>query len=343
MSRRRGFEIGCGRLKKQSLDDVMPETKIGTVTVVITNWNGAGFIQRCLDAVFAQTQPPDEVVVVDNGSTDDSVALIRARYPSIHLIEQSTNEGFARGNNLGIQQARGDYILILNTDVFLDRDFLCRASQVMQQAPDIGSVAAKIYKADTDVIDYVGVYVQPWLKVVNGSNVANPEDVFAGSGAALFCRRVMLDDIAEEGMFFDESFFLCWEDMDLAWRAHLRKWRCVFAPDVIGHHLGSASQGGKVRTLSKPAFVQRHIWKNRYLIVTKNTSFLELLVLLPFLSLGELLHWLMILFRVPNRLPLFVVSHIDFLKLLPKVWRQRQVIQRRRRVGVWAILKFFRF
>jgi GT2 family glycosyltransferase len=270
--------------------------------------------------VFAQTQPPDEVVVVDNGSTDDSVALIRARYPSIYLVERLTNEGFARGNNLGIQQACGDYILILNTDVFLDRDFLCRACQVMQRAPDIGSVAAKIYKADTDVIDYVGVYIQPWLKVVNGLNVANPEDVFAGSGAAL-----------------------CWEDMDLAWRAHLRKWRCVFAPDVIGHHLGSASQGGKVRTLSKPAFVQRHIWKNRYLIVTKNTSFLELLVLLPFLFLGELLHWLMILFRVPNRLPLFVLSHIDFLKLLPKVLRQRQVIQRRRLVGAWAILKFFRF
>lgn len=321
----------------------MPEAKLETVSVVIANWNGAGFIRRCLDAVYAQTQLPDEVVVVDNGSADDSVALIRAHYPLIRLIERPTNEGFSRGYNLGIQQARGHYVLILNTDVFLDRDFLCRVCKVMQQRLDVGSVAAKVVKADTDVIDNVGQHIQPWLKVVNSKNSTDMAEVFAGSGAALFCRRAMLDDIAEDGMFFDESFFLCWEDMDLAWRAQLRGWRCVFAPDAVAHHLGSASQGGQVRTLQKPAFVQRHIWKNRYLIVTKNASLFEFLVLLPFLLMGEVLHWVMILVRVPRRLPLFVVSHIDFLRLLPQMLRQRRVIQRRRRVGCRAILNFFRF
>lgn len=320
----------------------MSHTQADAVSVVIANWNGAGFIRQCLDAVFAQTRPADDVVVIDNGSTDGSAALIRTQYPAVRLIERPTNEGFARGYNLGISQTHSGYILILNTDVFLDRDFLCRALKAIQQASDIGSVAAKIYRAGSDQIDNVGQYLQPWLKVANSKNSTAPAFVFSGSGAALFCRKAMLDDIAENGAFFDEAFFLFWEDTDLSWRAQLRGWRCVFAPDAIAHHVGSASQGGKVRTLDKPAFVQRHIWKNRYLIVAKNASALELLLLMPWLSMGELWHWAIIAFRIPHRLPVFVRAHLDFFVLLPHVLRQRQVIQRRRRVGAWAIMRFFR-
>ncbi len=313
------------------------------VAVVIVNWNGAAFIGRCLDAVFAQTQRPDEVVVIDNGSTDESVALIQARYPSVHLIARTSNEGFARGYNLGIHHTKSDYILILNTDVFLGRDFLYRARQAIERDRDIGSVAARIYKSDTDQIDYVGLWLQPWLKVVNSQNTTEMAFVFAGSGAALFCRRDMLNDIREGDAFFDEDFFLYWEDIDLAWRAQLRGWRCVFAPEVIAHHKGSASQEGKVRTLTKPASVQRHIWKNRYLVMTKNASMVEWIALLPCLFLGELLHWIGIAVRIPHRLPVFVRAHVDFLNLLPATLEKRREIQRRRRLGTRAVLRFFRF
>lgn len=313
------------------------------IAVVIVNWNGAAFIGRCLDAVFAQTHRPDEVVVIDNGSTDESVASIRTRYPSVQLIARPNNEGFARGYNLGIRHTTSDYILILNTDVFLDRDFLYRARQAIEQEPTIGSIAARIYKADTDQIDYVGLWLQPWLKVVNSRNTTERAFVFAGSGAALFCRRDMLNDIREGDSFFDEDFFLYWEDVDLAWRAQLRGWRCAFAPEVMAYHLGSGSQGGKVRTLSKPAAVQRHIWKNRYLVIAKNASCVEGLVLLPCLLLGELLHWIGIAVRIPHRLPVFVGAHLDFLKLLPATLKKRRAIQRRRCLGTRKVLRFFRF
>jgi len=112
---------------------------------------------------------------------------------------------------------------------------------------------------------------------------------------------------------------------------------------VIAHHLGSGSQEGKVRTLDKPAFVQRHIWKNRYLVVTKNLSIGELVALLPWLLLGELLHWIRIAVHIPKRLPLFVMAHFDFLKLLPATLKKRREIQRRRRLGTRAALRFFRF
>ena len=313
------------------------------VAVVIVNWNGAPFVGRCLDAVFAQTRRPDEVVVVDNGSTDNSVELIRDGYPGVRLIARESNGGFAQGHNLGIQNTKSDYILILNNDVFLDRDFLCEAQKAIEQENDIGSVAARVYKADTEQIDYVGLFLQPWLKVVNSRNVDRQAFVFAGSGAALFCRRAMLDDIREGDAVFDEDFVLYWEDVDLAWRAQLRGWRCLFAPDAIAHHVGSASQEGKVRTLEKPAFVQRHIWKNRYLVLVKNCSLAEFAALLPWLLLGELLHWVGIAVRIPRRLPVFFMAHVDFLRLLPAALKKRRDIQRSRRFGTRAALRFFRF
>ncbi|MBT3606603.1 MAG: glycosyltransferase family 2 protein [Candidatus Latescibacteria bacterium] len=320
----------------------MPKTK-HAVAVVIVNWNGAAFIERCLNAVLCQSHEPAEIVVLDNGSSDDSAVLIQSQFPNIHLIKQMKNEGFARGYNLAIAETRSPHVLILNTDVFLDRDFLLHGLKALHQAPDIGSVAAKILKADTDIVENVGQFLQPWLKTVNSRIADTEEFVFSGSGAALLCRRQMLDDIVWHDAYFDESFFLYWEDADLAWRAQLRGWRCIFSPDAKAFHLGSGSQGGQVSTLQKPAFVQRHIWKNRYLIVFQNMSFREMLVLLPGLVLNELIHWLMILVYIPKRLPIFVWAHFDFVRLLPVVIRKRRFIQKRRRVGAWAALRFFRF
>ena len=312
------------------------------IAVVIANWNGAAFIARCLDALFEQTHPPCEVVVVDNGSTDGSRALIRERYPKVRLIEQQVNEGFCRSYNLGIRNTRCPYVLILNTDVFLDRDFLCEALKAMRCGPDIGSVACRLFRDDTDRIDNVGLYLQRWLRVTNSKNFSEPEFVFAASGSALFCRRAMLEDIRLFGDYFDETFFLYWEDMDLAWRARLRGWRCLYTPRAVATHIGSASQEGRVRTLQKPAFVQRHIWKNRYLILAKNAPVDVLLVLFPWLLLGECLHWLIILLRIPHRLPLFFLAHIDCLRLLRGALKKRRRIQKGRRIGSREVLGFFK-
>lgn len=321
----------------------MPDKKKHAVAVVVVNWNGAAFIERCLASVFSQSHMPEEVVVLDNGSSDDSVVRITSKFPDARLCVQKENTGFAQGCNLGIAQTQSDYVLILNTDVFLDRDFLLYALEAMHQAPDIGSVAAKIYKDGTDIVENVGQFMRPWLKIVNSRISEQGEYVFSASGAALLCRRDMLNDIAWQGASFDDAFFMYWEDADLAWRAQLRGWRCIFAPQAKVQHLGSASQGGKVSTLQKPAYVQRHIWKNRYLIVLKNMSFREGLVMWPWLLLNEVLHWAMILTRVPQRVPVFLLAHLDVLRLLPQLLRKRRFVQKRRRVGPWAALRFFRF
>ena len=310
--------------------------------MAIANWNGIAYIGRCLDALFAQTHPPAEVVVVDNGSTDGSRELIRERYPGVRLIERPVNEGVCRGYNLAVQHTRSPYVLILNTDVFLDRDFLCRSLEAIHTAPDIGSVAARVHEADSDRIAYVGLYLRRRISLVNSRNVSKAEFVFAGSGSVLLCRRAMLEDIRLFGEYFDESFFAYWEDTDLAWRAQLRGWRCLYAPPAVVHHIGSASLGGRVRVVDKPPLFQRHSLKNRYLVLMKNASPGILLALFPWLLLAEASIWTYLLVRIPHRFPLFVQVLCDIVRLAPQTLRKRRCIQRTRRVRDREILKFFR-
>ncbi len=310
--------------------------------MAIVNWNGIDHIARCLDAVLGQTLPPAEVVVVDNGSTDGSPQLVSSRYPQVALVERPTNEGFCKGYNRAIRHTRFPYVLILNNDVFLDRDFLCQAVTAIDRSPDIGSIAARILKAGSGEIADVGHYLQRRLRVVSSRNTTEPEFVFAGSGSALLCRRQMLEDVRLFGEVFDETFYMYWEDVDLAWRAQLRGWRCLYAPDVIAHHLESASQEGRIRVLDKSGDIQRHIWKNRYLILTKDASPRVLGTLLPSLLLAEILSWPYILFRIPSRLPVFIQAHLDAIRLFRNAVGKRRAIQRSRRTPCREIVKFFK-
>jgi len=313
------------------------------VAVAIANWNGKQHIARCLDSVFAQTFPPAQVVVVDNGSTDGSAELVEERYPNVRLIRRKTNEGVCRGYNLGIADTDSLYILILNTDVFLNRDFLRHAHAVLKSGNDVGSVAAHVLNSESGKDTYRGLFLRPWISVVNDAESDGPTAAFGGSGSVLLCRRSMLNDIAMDGQILDEAFFAYLEEVDLAWRAHLRGWRCLYAPDAIARHVGSASMEGRVRVIDKPAFFQRHIWKNRYLLLLGNASVLELVVLAPWLLLFELFTWPYLLFRLPTRLHVFLLSHVDVFVGLNAVLRKRRLLASRRVLRDGGMLRWFRF
>ncbi|MGD8397926.1 MAG: glycosyltransferase family 2 protein [Anaerolineae bacterium] len=219
-------------------------------SVVIPNWNGAHHLPVCLDAMRDQTYPHIEVVLVDNGSTDGSQALVQADYPEVHLLEMGHNLGLTGGNNAGFRAARGSILISLNNDTEADPHFVEALVDALLAHPQAGMAAAKMLLFDRrDVIhsagDGYGVDGIPFNRGVwqrDEGQFDNADWIFGGCGGAVAYRRAMLDEIGG----FDEAFFMYCEDVDLNWRAQLAGWRCWYAPDAIVYHKLSATGGGPV-------------------------------------------------------------------------------------------------
>lgn len=311
------------------------------VGAALVNWNGAAFIGRCLDALKAQTRPLDRIVVVDNGSADGSAELLRQRYPEVHLIESGANLGFAEGCNRAIDACDTEFVLVLNTDVFLESDFVERLLPVFAADPRVGTLTGEVYEEATRTRISGGFFMRRMLRMRPSRTLDCAERVFGASGALAFFRRSMLQDVQVEGEYFDSAYFMYGEDIDLAWRAQLLGWETRFEPGARARHLGSGSQEGRMAFLGKDAALQRHTLKNRYLTVIKNASPAMLLYLLPSFLLTEPLVWLYLLVRRPLRTAYLLLTFVDVARLLPTAWRRRRLIQGRSRVGAAHVRRFF--
>jgi len=217
----------------------------GTVSVIVVNWNGQRFLDRCLSALLAQTHRDFEIILVDNGSSDDSVPFVKERFPSVRLVESPVNVGFAAGNNLGLGVAKGTFIALLNNDAFPTPSWLESLLWAMQSDDAIGMCASTMVLAsDPGRIDSAGIAVDvagiAWDRL-GGRPVTDTEDtvveVFGPCAGAALYRRAMVEDIG----FFDEDFFAYMGDVDLAWRAQWAGWRCVYVPEAVVHHVHSAT------------------------------------------------------------------------------------------------------
>lgn len=312
------------------------------VSVIVLNWNGAPHLAPCLESVVSLTYRPLELVVVDNGSTDGSQAWLREHYPQVRLIENPTNRGFAAGYNQAIAVCSAPYVLVLNTDVFLDPDFLALALRGFAHGPQVAAVTGRVFQEATRELLNGGFFLRRQLRIRHSANLDTPEEVFGATGAVVLCRREALEALKVEGEYFDESYFGYGEDIDLAWRAQLWGWKIRFEPGPLARHVGSGSLDGRLRFAEKPAFFQRHVLKNRYLTLIKNASPRVLLALLPALLLTELLLWPYLLFRWPLRAPYLGLALVDVLRLLPLALRRRRYIQGRRQVSSAYIRGFLR-
>jgi GT2 family glycosyltransferase len=213
-------------------------------TVVIPNWNGRRWLSGCLRSILQQDLAPDEVIVVDNGSEDGSLELLRSEYPWVRVIPLEGNTGFAHAANRGIEAAGGELVALVNTDVVLAPDWLGRMRQAILSDPRLASVACKmldlhdheqVYDAG-DVLRRDGACEQRGrFARDNGSFDAAGEIFGACAGAALYRR----DAVTAIGGF-DERYFAYLEDVDLALRLRLAGWRCRYEP-VVAFHAGGGS------------------------------------------------------------------------------------------------------
>jgi len=240
-----------------------------TISVVIVNLNGRPYLPRCLGSVFAQTVASEtEVILVDNRSTDGSVAFVRERFPQVRVIENAENLGFAAAFNQGARSAAGDFVLTLNADIDLEPDFMEELLHAIRQDETIGAATGKLYRmlpdgGRTDEIDCAGHHVGRDRKVVGTAggiipDGGEPAEVFGVPGCASLYRKAMLEDVALDGEILDEDFFAFFEDIDLDWRARRHGWRSVLVPRAVGWHVRG---GTGVRSDPRvEALVQSNAW-----------------------------------------------------------------------------------
>ncbi len=223
------------------------------VSVVTVTYNSGAHIWRCLSALWPQLQATDEVFLVDNASTDDSLAGIEAAFPGLRVIRNADNRGYAAANNQALRLAQGDYLLLLNPDVVLAPSALATATTYLDDHPDVGILGPKILLPSgrldpparrtfkTPATYFYKLTGLSWLfpnhRRFGRYYLSYLDDdmlteVDAVVGAFLLIRRAT---IARIGLL-DERFFMYCEDEDWCWRAKQDGWRVVYHPAVIAHH-----------------------------------------------------------------------------------------------------------
>ena len=288
------------------------------VSVIIVTWNGIKWLERCLDSVQAQTYPQLETIVVDNGSTDGTVAYLEESYPNVRVVASSENLGFAAGNNLGIKAARGQEIVLLNSDTWLEPDAIARLVEERRRrgldviGPREGDYwtgeARERYTAQIDPWGY------PVFREVRNSGRRS----FYISGVCLLFPADLYR--ATDGL--DSAYFMYCEEVDWFWRLLLLGKEFDYSHDVVVYHAGMGSGGAGIDR-------QRFLWRNQntLMMLLTNYELRTLAWVLPTFAMGCLV----------EALAFFAVGRRDVAATYPQGWwlaarELRETLRKRRRV-----------
>jgi len=262
------------------------EYAMAKITVIIPHWNGWDILEPCLRSLESSVYQDFQIIVVDNASSDDSVALMKEHFPKVRVIENSENLGFAGGCNVGLRAAKSEYFLVLNNDTTHEPDWIGHLIEQIETDPQIAAVQPKIMSAQNPkAYDYAGgvgglmdVLAFPFAlgrifttMEEDDGYYDTPRDIFWASGTALLLRGSALQDVG----LFDEDFFAHMEEIDLCWRLHNAGWRVVNAPaSKIYHHSGW--------TLPPDRFQKKYLnHRNNLMMIIKNYPSSYLAAILP--------------------------------------------------------------
>ncbi len=242
------------------------------VSVVIVNYNGRKLLRDCLQSVFAQTYQQFEVIVVDNGSTDDSVAMVREDFPAVRLLDQGANIGYAAANNRGVESARGVFVALLNNDTVVDPHWLSALLEgAERQDLDIAAslvvtegVPSRYYERN-GTLNYLGYNI---MEVFSDTT-----RIFYASGAALLFSRALVN------VPFPDEYFLYHEDVFFSWKSRLMGKKIGMVPESLVQHRGSAT----VKRQSSSLITQYQV-RNRLLNILLLYEFSTLVRLIPYLA-----------------------------------------------------------
>lgn len=253
------------------------------LSIVIVNWNAAGDLRRCLGALEAQDDDAFEVVLVDNGSEDDSLAVAAEVLPTARVIQTGRNLGFAAACNAGIDTCDSPWILTLNNDTEMAPDCVRRLRSAAEgAAPDVGMLQPCVVLRGRERLNSTGVVVyrdgsarDRDFEAPLAVRTAADEVLCVTAGAGLY-RRTMLDAVRLQSGYFDPGYFMYFEDVDLGWRSRLAGWRALYVPEAVVEHVfqGSSRRHG-------PHFVTTQCMRNRVRTLLKNASMRMIVRSLP--------------------------------------------------------------
>lgn len=327
----------------------MPSPK---VAVVIIHWNRQNLLEQFLPSVCNSDYDNYEVYVIDNASTDDSVAYLKEHFPQVKIVELSENHGYAGGYNLGLQYIKADYYILLNNDIEVPRNWIKPVIDIMESDKKIAACQPKmldyVHRNRFEYAGAVGGYFDRFgyafcrgrifdtLEEDHGQ-YNDTRDVFWATGACMFVRA----DSFHVLHGFDEHFFAHMEEIDLCWRMQLAGYRVMVVPQSYVYHVG----GG---TLNKMSAHKTYLnFRNNLITITKNAPITTLLWLIPVRSFLDLLSSFHFLSKKEFAFSKAVHrAHADYFFKFGKWWKLRKKVTRvsNRITGVYKgsiVLEYF--
>lgn len=327
------------------------------VSINLLTYNGRQYVENCLNSVLRQTYPHIEILVIDNASFDGTVKYlkqVRKETPNLRVIFNQQNIGFAAGHNQGIKESQGEFILCLNQDVVLDKDFVKKAVEILEKDGQVAAVQGKILRMPltSKIIDITGLVILKNRRVIaraqgqtDQGQFEKIEEIFGADGAAPVYRRKALADVKIKEEYFDEDFFAYKEDVDLAWRMRLYGWQTIYQPAAIAWHWrGSGDSAtrtpwGIIKERRKINQFSKYLsFKNQRLMQLKNDQSWLLLKHLPWFLPKEIASWFYVLLF--ERYTWRAIK--DLFKQMSRAWQKRKIIMAKKKVGVKEIGKWFR-
>lgn len=287
-------------LRSFETDEAVPD-----LSIVLVCWNNKTYLEPCLDSLFqSKVQSKFDVVVVDNGSTDGSQEMLRAKFPGVQIIQNDRNVGLGRASNQGIEATRGRCVLLLNNDTLVSGPSLDKMIGFLNTHPEAGAVGGRLLNPDGSfqaagstfpslvdeflIATRLGTLV--WPNFPDRGFPAKAEPVDWISSACLLLRRSALDQVG----LLDENYFIYGDEVDLQYRMKKAGWLVYCLPDVTTIHYGGRSMNRWSR--------RKMVYRGKMLFYQKNYGRLQtalLRVMMALLSLGKILIW-GVLFSLPQ-------------------------------------------
>jgi GT2 family glycosyltransferase len=327
------------------------------VSIIIVNYNQKELLRKCLESIKFIEYNTYDVIVVDNGSRDGSIELLKESYKDHILVEMGYNSGFCKANNVGIHKAfelGSNAVMLLNNDTEVEKDFVKNAMESIDAKNNIGMVAIKVlFMNNNKLVDSAGLAITPDGLNRNLCNLQSSDcakkskEVFCPVGTAALYTKELLRDIEDDGQFFDEKFKFYFEDLDVGWRARLRGWRCTYNSKSIVYHHKSATSGAYSK------FIAFHTNRNIFYNIIKNYPFgycVKALFLTflryPLLAYGAItgkgaVGKFQDNFNTGDLIVVVLKGWIDVLKNFVKLLKQRRIIQKTKKVTYEEYSKWF--